>query len=353
MTLDNDTAPNNVPKVSRKNVPNQQLGHIRHGQKNVKLNDVKKFVEERFDRWKEGTNFEKIKIKFDTDKSRAQRILKRGTQKGLFFTPLRKNPQQYFPESRHFEVIEYIYKENNVPKGTTGTRHLKNPLSSCLEYQKANNFLDIMVNLPFRPLEMHKIQVELSLDKECYELIKTCPWKGNLGREVSEVIDNIEVKYDYYKNGNVIIHLASSNRPFRLETEEALAILFSFLGQVRDRLEYHISDPRGRIVPNITQWILKQCDFNKDVPITDKAQITLPDIQLSTAFQTFRLYVNNLGGKAYDRCEASLNINQPLVTYLNSTINPFVEIFSKLELMSKQINAIAEKLDYYQRINAI
>ncbi len=61
---------------------------------------------------------------------------------------------------------------------------------------------------------------------------------------------------------------------------------------------------------------MEQYDFNKDVPITDKAQMTLPDIQLSTAFETFRLYVKNLEGEANYRCEASLQVNKALPQYL-------------------------------------
>ena len=179
-----------------------------------------------------------------------------------------------------------------------------------------------MLKLPWKPLHIHKIQLELCIDKECYELIKGIQYKGNAGRCMDEIIDQTHVKFVYYKNGKVSIYVESSNKPFRIENEDDLAVLYSLLGQVRDRLEYHVSDPRGRLTPNITTWILKQCDFDKDVPITDKAQIILPDIQLSSAFETFRLYVKNLGGDAFYRCEDSRQVNQPLVPYLNSTINP-------------------------------
>ena len=101
----------------------------------------------------------------------------------------------------------------------------------------------------------------------------------------NEIIDQTHVKFVYYKNGKVSIYVESSNKPFRIENEDDLAVLYSLLGQVRDRLEYHVSDPRGRLTPIITTWILKQCDFDKDVPITDKAQIILPDIQLVISFR--------------------------------------------------------------------
>ncbi len=177
-------------------------------------------------------------------------------------------------------------------------------------------------------------------------MINSTPWKGNLGRNIRESIENIIVVYTYYKNGKVQIHIACSNKPFALQTDDDLAVLYSFLGQIRDRLEYHISDPRGRLVPKITKWIMEQCDFNKDVPITDKAQMTLPDILLSTAFETFRLYVKNLEGEANYRCEASLQVNKALPQYLALTINPNAEILSKLDKLNEEIKIIAMKLGY-------
>ena len=199
-----------------------------------------------------------------------------------------------------------------------------------------------MLRLPWRPLHIHKIQAELTIDKECYQLIKGIQWRGNAARCIEEPIDHTHVKYAYYKTGKVALYVESSRKPIKIETEDDLAVLYSLLGQVRDRLECHVSDSRGRLTPNITSWILKQCDFNKDVAITDKAQIILPDIQLSSALETFRLYVKNIGGDAFYRCENSRQINQPLVPYLNSTINPAAALFARIEKMEGKIDAFLE-----------
>ena len=84
-------------------------------------------------------------------------------------------------------------------------------------------------------------------DKENYTLIQSEPWKGNLGRRQIEHIDNKDVIYIYYKNGKVSISIACSNNPFKIDNEEDLVLLYSFFGHVRNRFEYQISDPRGRI----------------------------------------------------------------------------------------------------------
>ena len=275
------SVPKIVPPSQQKIVPTQLLDQGYSKREYLKLQDVIKFAEEYFDKTKKGINFS-LQRKFGLSKSKAQRVLKRSRTNHLLFTPKHTIPQVYYPESRHFDVIEHL-KNKNVPINTTGTNsNSKSPLANCIENKSAKNFLDSLVKLRFRPLFMHKIQIETVIDSECYTLINSKPWIGNSGRYQIESIDNRRVTYIYYKNGKVSIAIACSNNPFKIETEEDLAVLYSFFGQIRDRFEYQVSDPRGRVVPEVTNWILKQCDFNKDIPITEECQLTLPDIQLSS-----------------------------------------------------------------------
>lgn len=334
---------NIVPSALKKNVLFEQLGHV-YTRRNIRSSKLVVFVEQRFDKIKEGTKFVDLEQTFGIRKARAQRLLKGAKLNGILFCPRRTNPQKYYPESRHFEVVQYLNNKEFVLKDTTGTSHPQQPLSNCLEHQKAGNFLDALMLLTSRPLMLHKLQLETHVDKGCYNLISGVGWRKNLGKCRPELIENINVMCIYYKNGKLSIDVACAKWPFRIETESDLAILYSFFGQIRDRIECHIDDPRGRITPNITEWVLKQCDFNKDIAITDKAQVTLPDIQLSTAFQTFRLYVKNLQGQAHFRCEDSRQINQSATAYLSSIINPHNQILSKLETLRKDIFDIKQRL---------
>jgi hypothetical protein len=131
------------------------LGHIVGGRKNIRIKDVAVFGEELFDKRKEAMTFETLTRRYQIGKSRAQRILKRGVQGHLFFTPRRTNPQKYYPESRHYAVVEYLNNREKVLKDTTGTRqtidttltttnhttgtncntNTNYPLSNCLESQ--------------------------------------------------------------------------------------------------------------------------------------------------------------------------------------------------------------------------
>ena len=109
---------------------------------------------------------------------------------------------------------------------------------------------------------MHKIEVQTSVDRECYNLIESESWEGNRAKGLTELVEDKQVTYIYYKNGNIVIKIACSNNPFKIDNEEDLTLLISFFGQIRDRLEYQISDPRGRISSShITQWILKAVRF--------------------------------------------------------------------------------------------
>ena len=79
--------------------------------------------------------------------------------------------------------------------------------------------------------------------------------------------------------------------------------------------------------------------MNRDVPITDKAQNTLPDIQLSTAYTVFRLYVKDIEGQAHYRIEESRQVNQPL-RLLESILNPYASFEKKLGLLEAKLDSL-------------
>jgi hypothetical protein len=86
------------------------------------------------------------------------------------------------------------------------------------------------------------------------------------------------VNYTYSPNGKVQISVACSRHPFRIETEEDIDNLFTFFGQIRDRMLKHLHDPRERKAPLTTKWHLVGCDINKDIMVDEKMQLTLPGI---------------------------------------------------------------------------
>ena len=87
-------------------------------------------------------------------------------------------------------------------------------------------------------------------------------------------------------------------------------------------------------------WILKQCDLNKDVEIDDTCQLTLPDIQLKHADRVFRLYVKSLHDKAVYRSEESLTLKRILPEALESIRYPYKSVEKKLDELPERIKQI-------------
>jgi hypothetical protein len=159
----------------------------------------------------------------------------------------------------------------------------------------------------------------LRIDKECYNtLIQGDERPRNRAKVHEENIGRRHVVHTFSPNGTVEVGVKSTDTPFRLETDEDESVIFSFLGQVRDRLLYHVSDLRERHIPPLMDWILKACDLNKDVGIDDTCQLTLPDIRIKHADRVFRVYVKSLHDKAVYRSEESLTLNQMLPEALES-----------------------------------
>jgi hypothetical protein len=240
-------------------------------------------------------------------------------QRILFRSPKRTSPQRYYPSIIKADILENLKLKGNVPI------HLTEVISSkalVVEEQKAQNLYDIFYSFGRCPLYIHKLQLQLSLESKYYTDIQKSSSKYNKAKQHEERFGTSIVKYLVYPNGKTMIFVACSNNPFRLEDESDVSILYAFLGQVRDRLLYLMTDPHERIVPPIMRWILTGCDINKDVTVSDKLQLTAINIQLKDADRVFRLYIKSLGDKAVYRVEESLKIRCSLVDVLRTIRSP-------------------------------
>jgi hypothetical protein len=135
-----------------------------------------------------GITFEDIQVRFRVKKPRAQRSLKHFHDKGVLFTAqslIRQgifliqnaNPQQYFPSCIRAEIIENLNKRNSVLVEPTGVNlthasldqgSSKRALPNTLENQKARSFFDVLLQLRYAPLHIHKLQLTTNIDKEYY-----------------------------------------------------------------------------------------------------------------------------------------------------------------------------------------
>ena len=342
----------NVPIQLNRNVPIDELGHNTSYGKRISAKRLEEIAIEKYTKCGLGINFSDVTTEFACSKPKAQRKLKLCSQQRadkraktnkpvLFRASKRTHPQQYFPSCLRAKIIEDLKKRENVPIKPTGVNLFSSasysvaPLSNAFEHQKAQSFLEVLAKLPFAPLYMHKIQLMLSIDKEYYAALKQDPRPKNKAKLYEENIGKRRVRYTFSPNGTVQVSVVSSDNPFRLETDEDVSMLFSFFGQVRDRLLYQVSDVRERMVPNILEWRLKGCDINKDIEINDIAQSTLPDIQLRYADRVFRLYVKSFDDKSFFRIEESLAPDLSLVEALDNLRHPSRSIEAKLDGITK------------------
>jgi hypothetical protein len=192
----------------------------------------------------------------------------------------------------------------------------KAPLST-LEGQKAQNLLDALLLLGGASPYSHKLQLRSSIDPRYYNDIKKVGSEHNGEKQYEERIGTALVKYSAYPNGTIMVYVACSKNPFKLEDE---ITLYSFLGQVRDRLLYFVNDPHEGMVPPINEWILTGWDINKDIPVTDMFQLSAPNIQLKEASRVFRLYIKSLGDKAVCRVEESVKVHSSIEDALHTII---------------------------------
>jgi hypothetical protein len=328
-SLSHNNNNNNVLDATSESVPVAEVVQSIVCRKYISEDEIKEIAVEKYRSNGDGITFKDLRTRFSLKKAQAQRRLKYFHTKGILFTAedlvnqgndliQNTNPQRYFAACIKADIIEDL-KQRNVPVQPTGVNlsnssliSNRHTLSKNLEYQKAQSFLDILVQLRFAPLYIHKLQLRLSIDKQYYKELTHKEGRVNRAKTHEEIIGRRHVTYIFSPNGTVEIAVKSSDTPFKLETDEDESVIFSFLGQVRDRLLYHVSDIKERSVPAITEWVLKQCDLNKDITIDDKAQLTLPDIQLKNADRVFRQYVKSLHDKAVYRSEESLTLNHHL-----------------------------------------
>ena len=327
----------NVRIQSEVIVPKDELVHKRILLKRIPKKKIEELAIQKYKTCGKGIDFSDVIEEFHCSKTKAQRILKDcchqtiakdGTLHApiLFRSPKRTSPQRYYPSVLKADIFEKLKQRANVPIDLTEVSSSNTSLSNLvLEQRKAQNLLDILHLFGSSPLYIHKLQLQLSFGSGYYTDIQKTSSKHNKAKQHEEKIGTSIVKYLVYPNGKIIVFVACSNNPFKLEDEADESILYSFLGQVRDRLLNLVADPHERMVPYITKWVLTGCDINKDITVTDMLQLSAINIQLKDAGRVFRLYIKSLGDKVGYRVEESVKMRSYLVDVLHTIRSPSEE----------------------------
>jgi hypothetical protein len=328
-------------------VPVEELAHKGRCRKLITKELIESLAVEKYRSNRKGITIKDLQIKFSVKKAKAQRSFKYFHSAGVLFTAYdlirhgidllqNKNPQEYYATCIKGEILENAKKRRSVlvePTGVNLPKDSKYPLSHALEYQKASSFLEVLATLSYAPPYLHKLQLMFHLNSEYYYELAQKEEVVNRAKSHEEFIGRRHITYVISPNGTVEVYIKTNDSPLRIEREEDVSAIFAFLGQVRDRFLYHVGDIRERHVPPLLSWVLKQCDLNKDIEISDKTQMSLPDIQLVQADRVFRLYVKLIEGKTYCRGEESLTLNQLLPEALDTIRHPYKSIEEKMDTL--------------------
>jgi hypothetical protein len=307
----------NVPIQFEEIVPNDGLAHSGYSPNRISKKEIGELAVQKYTTCGQGIDFSDITKKFGCSKTKAQTKLKYYRRQGTLFTLKRTSPQRYYPSALRADILDRLKQEDFIPIDPTGLTSSNTPLST-LEEQKAQNLLEALLLLGRTSPYVHRLQLQLSIDARYYNDIQKDSSRYNREKQHEERICTALVKYSVYPNGTTMVYVAASKNPFKLEEEADLLTLYSFLGQVRDRLLHLLADPCERIVPPITEWVLTGCDRNKDITVTDRLQLSAINIQLKEADGVLRLYIKSLGDKAVYRVEESVKMHSFIVDALHT-----------------------------------
>ena len=304
----------NGPIGVSENRPTEQLVQGYGQGKWISNKELEELAVEKYQINRRGITFEDVLEKFHCKKKKAQLRLKNAIKgkedkQGILFTLDRKSPQQYYPTRLKAQIIEHIKKQNRLID-PTGVSLFQHPYFENLKARYVYELLSILQN---KPISIHKIHLKLSIDKNYYDEIHIQQTTtGNKSKYYETNIGSRNVKYQVYPDGTVMIYISCSNIPFKLEVEEDVSSFFAFLGQVKDRLIHFLNDFSESAIPPIMDWILVQCDLNKDVGINIIEELSIPNLQLRIHDRIFRLYVKSIHGSSSYRLEESKQVNQEI-----------------------------------------
>jgi hypothetical protein len=188
------------------------------------------------------------------------------------------------------------------------------------------------------------MQLQTTIYPEYYEPLPQDlneKWQKNRGKPHYETMARGDITFIVYPNGKVLVMAACSNKPLKLETDEDESNLFSFLGQVQDRLLFYLHDPREHTVPPIMEWRLIECDIDRDVEVSDLMQLTAIDLQFKDVDRVFRLYIKTLGDRAVYRAEESVTLDAPINEALRSIRNPNERLEKKIDELAEIVKSLA------------
>jgi hypothetical protein len=326
--------------------------------KYITKDNVEKIAIDKYQENGLGITIGDIEREFSINKTKAQRTLKYFHEGDVLFTATdlivegitalqNKSPQQYFPTCIKAEITEDLGKRKSVLVDPTGVDLLAPPSSSSKSTSHPSNDLDIVNQtlegyvlplLPKAPIFLHNFHFKIGIDPECYLDLDLPYYAKNNGKCHSENIGTSHVDYVFYPNGTVDIHVRCSNNPYKLQSEIDRSRINAFFGQIRDRLIILLRDERERIVPDIMDWQITECDINKDIKISHLLHFSAIKVQVKYLDHIFRIYIKAMGKETVSRVEESLYPNKPALEFINNIFNPMEKVERQIADFRDEMN---------------
>jgi hypothetical protein len=290
-------------------------------------------------------------------KNHAQDILKYHLGKGDIFTLKDKRPQQYYPTNIKSEVIEKTAKNTLIdptgvaiiPTSPSSSSTSKSPLSpQCLQYTAVHTLEGyVLPLLPQAPLFIHNMHFKTKVLPECYSELDLPSYKGNNGKYHPEIIGKTKVDYVFYSSGTVDIYASCSNNPYRLETEEDRFRIVEFFGQIRAGLINLLNDKHERIVDDVLEWELTECDINRDIKVSDLLHFSAIKVQVKHLDHLFSIYIKSMGKDTVCRVEERKHPNISPIEFINDVFNPVEKVEKQIAEYAKKVDKLTDLLEKF------
>jgi hypothetical protein len=288
-------------------------------------------------------------------KKQAQNILKYHLRKSTLFTLSDKRPQMYYPSCLKSEIRKRELQKNTpidpigvglltTPSSSCaplGVIKTKLPLSQCIEYMAYHTLEEyVLPLLREAPLLVHNLTFKTKIIPECYRELNLPSYRRNHGKYYEVIIGQTKVDYILYSSGTVVVHTTCSNNPFKVETDEDRLKLVGYFGQIRAGLINLLNDRHERIVLDISEWEVTECDFNKDIKISDYFHITSLKVRIKHLDHLLSLYVKAMEQDTVLRVEETKRPNMRAADFIADIFNPMEKFQTELIELGRKITEL-------------
>jgi hypothetical protein len=188
---------------------------------------------------------------------------------------------------------------------------------------------------------------------ECYSELDLPYYKRNKGKYHPEIIGKSRVDYVFYRSGTVDIYASCSNSPYKLETEEDRFRIIEFFGQIRAGLINLLNDKHERIVDDVLEWELTECDINKDIKVSDLLHFSAIKVQVKHIDHLFSIYIKSMRQDTVCRVEERKYPNMSPIEFINDVFNPVERVEKQVAENTKMIDKVIGLLEKFARSNDV